>query len=159
MKYISFLNKMVLMSVSILFINACHNEEHDEETVITSDIVGNWKVISFEDYETSVVITKSIDNTWTQFNNGDITLSFTEKDLTNGIILGRKVTNGFSGNYLITANREIKISNFIQTMINEPEWGRLFNSIIHAETYEVNNERLIIFYNQGKNSITLERFD
>jgi hypothetical protein len=159
MKYLSLLNKMVLMSVSILFINACHNEEHDEETVITSDIVGNWKVISFEDYETSVVITKSIDNTWTQFNNGDITLSFTEKDLTNGIILGRKVTNGFSGKYLITTNREIKISNFIQTMINEPEWGRLFNSIIYAETYEVNNERLIIFYNQGKNSITLERFD
>ena len=146
---------MILLATFALFFNACDKDE----AVLTYDITGDWKVISFEDYETSTIITKTEDNTWSQFNNGDITVNFTEYDLTNGIISGIKVTNSFSGNYKIGPNGVITISDILQTLINEPEWGRLFDSIVEAETYEVRNGRLIIFYNQRKNSITLERTD
>lgn len=124
---------------------------------VSYDLTGNWKVVSFENYATSTKITKTKDNTWTQFNNGDITVNFTKSDLTEGIISGRKVTNSFSGNYKIASNGVIVISNVIQTEINEPVWGRLFDSIVDAETYEIRNDQLIIFYNHKKNSITLEK--
>jgi hypothetical protein len=155
MESFSFINKTVLMAIFMFFINACHKEE----AVQTADIIGEWRVISFDDYETLIVITKTDDNTWNQFNNGDITLSFIQKDLTKGIISGIKVTNGFSGKYLITSNGDIKISDFIQTAINEPEWGILFDSIKIAERYEVKNDCLKIYYNGGMNSITLEKIN
>ena len=69
------------------------------------------------------------------------------------------ITNSFSGNFMIDPKGAIKISNIMQTEINEPEWGRLFDSIGEAETYEVRNGRLVIFYNQRKNSITLEKLN
>jgi hypothetical protein len=153
MKNLSFLAKMILLVSVPLFINACDKSED----VITYDLTGDWKVISFENYDSSTKITKTEDNTWTQFNNGDVTVNFTKSDSTGGIISGRKVTNSFSGNYKIDSNGKITISNVIQTLINEPEWGSIFDSIVKAETYEIRNDQLIIFYNKRKNSITFER--
>jgi hypothetical protein len=45
----------------------------------------------------------------------------------------------------------------MQTKINEPEWGNLFDSIAKAEMFEVRNDQLRIFYNQRKKSITFEK--
>ena len=153
MKILSLLTKMTLFAIVALFINACDKDED----IISNGLTGNWKVVSFRNYETSTNITKTGDNTWTQFNNGDITVSFDESGLTSGIISGRNVTNSFSGNYTINSKGVISIDNVIWTEINEPEWGRLFHSISIAETYEIINGKLIIFYNLKKNSITLEK--
>lgn len=153
MKDICFIHKVILLAVAILVISACDKQE----TNVTYDIRGNWTVTSFDDYEAFEVITKTNSNTWNQFNNGDITCSFINNDLISGFITGIKVTNTFSGNYTIGSNGEIKISNLLQTEINEPEWGRLFDSIVKAESYEVRNNQLKIFYNQRKKSITFER--
>lgn len=152
MKNLSFITKIFLVAIVAIILNACDKNED----VITYDLTGNWKVISFENYESSTIITKTEENTWTQFNNGDITVNFTKSDLTGGIISGIKVTNSFSGKYKIDTNGMIAISSIFQTLINEPEWGGLFGSIVKAETYEIRNDQLIIFYNNRKNSITLE---
>jgi len=74
-----------------------------------------------------------------------------------GIIEGVNVTNSFRGNYAIDQNGNILITNVIWTERGEPEWGYLFHSIEEAENYEIKADRLIIFYNQKKNSITLQR--
>ena len=155
MKSLSFVTKMILFAIVAVFINACDKDED----VIKYDLTGNWKVISFENYETSTVNTKTEENTWSQFNNGDVTVSFTKTDLTSGEISGIKVTNSFSGDYTIDNKGAITISNLFQTLINEPEWGRLFGSIRNAESYEVLDNRLIIYYNQKKNNIILEKLN
>lgn len=154
MKLITNFTKAISLIIITFLICGC---DKDEE-VLTYELTGDWKVISFEDYTTSTKITKTEDNTWTQFNAGDNTVSFIKSDSTSGIISGRNVTNSFSGNYMIDLKGGIVISGGIWTMINEPEWGRLFHSIINAETYEIRNGRLIIYYNHKKNSITFERY-
>ncbi len=102
-------------------------------------------------------MTKTSENTWTQYNNGDITVSFTNSSLSNGVASGKNVTNSFSSDYVIDTKGGIVISNGIWTEINEPEWGRLFHAIELAETFEIKNGQLVIFYNQKNNSIILER--
>lgn len=153
MKNSSLLIRIILLTIVALFINACDKDED----VITYDLTGNWKVISFDNYETSTKVTKTKDNTWTQFNNGDNTVSFIASNPTSGVIYGRNVTNSFSANYTLDKNGNISLSGGIWTMINEPEWGKLFHSISEAESYEIRNGYLIIFYNGKKNSITFEK--
>jgi hypothetical protein len=152
MKNLSHLPRIALIAIAAFFINACDKDESD----VKYDITGDWKVVS---YETSTMITKTEENTWSQFNNGDVTVSFTETDLNSGEISGIKVTNSFSGDYTIDNKGAITISNLYQTFINEPEWGRLFDSIRNAELYEVRDNRLIIYYNKKKNKITLEKLN
>ncbi|MBE9467788.1 MAG: hypothetical protein IMY72_05620 [Bacteroidetes bacterium] len=150
MKNLLHLPKIILIAIISFCICACDKDEIDVEY----DIAGDWKVVS---YKTSSVITKTEENTWNQFNNGDVTVSFTEPELTNGEITGIKVTNSFSGEYTIDNKGNISISNLSQTLINEPEWGRLFDTIREAESYEVRDNLLIIYYNKRKNNITLEK--
>jgi hypothetical protein len=152
MKNLSCLPGIVLIAIVAFFINACDKDEID----VKYDVTGNWKVVS---YKTSTVITKTEENTWSQFNNGDVTVSFTKTNLTSGVISGTKVTNSYSGDYTIDNKGAITIRNFFQTLITEPEWGKLFDSIRNAESYEIRNNRLIIYCNQRKNSITLEKIN
>jgi len=144
---------MILLAIVTIAFSACNKNETNRDY----NINGDWKVSAFVNYETSEVITKTEDNTWSQFNNGDITVSFIRNSSVGGTISGRRVTNSFSGDYSIGQWGTIKISNIIQTMINEPEWGILFDSIEEAETFEVKNGQLVIYYNQGKNAITFDR--
>ncbi len=155
MKNLTFVTKIILSAFVALFINACDTDEK----MITNHLTGNWKVISFENYETSSSVTKTEENTWTQFNNGDITVSFDESGPTGGVMSGINVTNSFSGSYTIGSAGAIAIKNVGWTKINEPEWGKLFHSIENAETYELVNGRLRIFYNNKKNSINFEKID
>jgi hypothetical protein len=155
MNNLSFLKKMILITFVALCINACDKDE----IVVNYDVSGEWRVISFEDYKTSTIITKTENNTWSQFNNGDNTVSFIPSNKTSGTITGRNVTNTFSANYIIDQQGGITLSGGVWTKINEPEWGKLFHSISGAETYEIRNWLLIIYYNQKKNSITLEKLN
>jgi len=153
MKNLSCLPKMIFISIVALFINACDKDEID----VKYDIIGDWKVVSFENHETSTVITKTEENTWSQFNNGDNTVSFIPSNDTSGIVTGRNVTNTFTFNYNIDQHGGITLSDGFWTEINEPEWGRLFHWISEAESYEIKNELFIIFTTNKKKSITLEK--
>ena len=164
MKDLSVITRVLLTLIAALFINSCEKDKVEDPPasgligngkVVTSDIAGSWKVISFEDHETSAKIIKTIDNTW-QCCNGDNTVTFIMSNSTSGIIEGFNVTNSFHGNFTIDQNGKIFIHNVIWTERGEPEWGYLFHSIEEAETYEIDDGRLIIFYNQKKNSITLQ---
>lgn len=147
--------KMILIVIVALFSYACDKDEID----VSYDLTGDWRVILYENYETSTIITKTEENTWSQFNNGDVTVRFTATDSTSGVISGRRVTNSFSGDYTIDNKGAITVGNLIQTLINEPEWGRLFDSIGGAESYEVRGRRLVIYCDQRKNNMTLERMN
>ena len=150
MKNSSDLPRTVLIIMVTFCLSAC-----DQSGVeLDDDLAGDWKVVS---YKTSRVITKSEQNTWSQYNNGDVTVSFSEPEQSSGTISGIKVTNSFGGAYSIDGKGGIMISNLYQTFINEPEWGLLLDSITKAESYEIRNNQLIIYYNQRKNNITLVR--
>lgn len=139
----------------ILFVFLLHSCSKEES--IDNTIEGNWIVISFEDYQDSTSITKTEVNTWSDFNNGDITVNFSFSDNLNGKLSGKNITNNFNGDFRISSDKKLAIENTIWTEINEPEWGRLFHSIILAESYEINTDQLIIYYNNKENGIVLER--
>lgn len=136
-----------------LLLNACNNDE----AIPPHDLAGDWKVISFDNNETSTSITKTEENTWLFANNGDITVNFSNSDLTNGEMSGRTVTNNFSGDYTIDLKGGISIDPPFSTEAGEPEWGLLFDSVTEAETYELRSDQLIIYYNEKRNSITFDR--
>jgi hypothetical protein len=143
---------LFLVLTPYLFSNCTKNENP-----IPSDLIGDWKVISFDDNVAMTKVYKTSNNTWPDFNNGDNTASFSKSSLTSGDISGRNVTNSFTAKYEISPGNKIVLTDGFWTEINEPVWGRLFHSISSAETFEVYGDNLIIFYNQKKNSITLER--
>lgn len=143
----------LILSIPISFISSCGKEE----IILGEDLIGDWKVVSFEDNETNARITKTDENTYIDINNGDITVNFTNSDLTSGVMSGRKVTNVFSADYIVNAENGISICCLNSTKIGEPEWARLFDSIRNVEAYEIKDELLIFFYNQKKNSIILEK--
>jgi len=145
------MNRIYILTLVVITFYSCNKSEE----IQNHDLTGNWKVISFENYETDTIITKTETNTWSQFNNGDITVNFKTSNSISGLISGRNVTNTFSGNYTIDKEGGIAINNVIWTEIGEPEWARLFHSILLAAEYEINDDLLILYYNQKKNSITL----
>jgi hypothetical protein len=145
--------KVLFLVLAPYLLSSCSKNEN----LIPSDLNGDWKVISFDDNVTLTKVYKTSDNTWPDFNNGDITMNLNISSSTLGDISGRNVTNSFSGRFEISSNSNIVVNNLLWTEIGEPTWGQLFHSIESAETYELKGINLVIFYNQKKNSITLER--
>jgi hypothetical protein len=141
----------VLFFCTLFLLNSCTKSEN----LIPPDLIGNWKVVSFDDNVNLTKVFKSSINTWPDFNNGDNTVNFSKSSSTSGEINGINVTNSFTGNFEISSGNKIVIKDGIWTLINEPEWGTLFRSIALAESYELTGNNLIIFYNQKKNSISL----
>jgi len=149
-----FLSKVLLLLSLTFFLGSCDKEED----TTTYDLEGSWRVVAYVDYTTLTKITKTDDNTWPQINNGDVTVSFTKTDSKNGKFSGTNVTNSIFGTYSIDLKGGVKIESYGGTKINEPEWGRLFHSILNAESYEVKDNLLFFYYNQRRNSIILERY-
>lgn len=158
MKYfkLSFLATLTILIV----ICGCEKEKsiptiNDDKDITT--IAGTWKVLSYDDLANNTQITKDTNNTWPQFNNGDVIMTFKDT-LGTGLISGRTVTNGVGGTYIISAPRKIDIVNFEGDYIDHPEWADLFwENFTKAEEYSVNMTQLRIFYNSKKKSITFEK--
>lgn len=150
MKVLPHFPKIVIVAFLAFHISACDQEEID-----IYDLTGEWRVLSYKN--SVLLVTKTEENTWSQYNNGDVTVRFMDTDLTSGEMSGIKVTNSFRGAYEIGDGGAITISDFSQTYEGEPEWGYLFSSITLAESYQVKNNRLIIYFNQEADNIVLER--
>jgi heat shock protein HslJ len=151
MKTLVILKKITILVIVILLINSCSKDDSD----ISYDLTGSWKVIYFIDNGKKV--TKTDDNTWLDINNGDITANFTEHDSSGkGTISGITVSNAYNGEYTIQGNGEISFSPITSTFINEPEWTELYN-IYSSENFEIRDSRLLICYNNKKNIIAFER--
>ncbi len=153
---LSFIATLTILTV----ICGCAKEKsiqtiNDDKNITT--IAGTWKVVSYDDLTNNTQITKDTSNTWTNFNNGDVTITF-QDTLATGLIHGQTVTNGVSGNYILSNPRKIMIENFMGTEINQPVWANLFSeNFPKSEEYSVNNTQLRIFYNSNMNSITFEK--
>jgi hypothetical protein len=127
----------------------------NDDDISNYDLTGNWRVIYFMENDTK--ITKEDKNSWPDINNGDITASFSElNDNGKGEVSGITVSNNYNGDYTISENGVISIGLIATTYINEPEWTDLYR-LSSAENYEIKNSKLIIFYNNKKNSIVFER--
>lgn len=155
MRKLFYLLKTVFIAAVVLFASACEQDD----LIGKYDIAGDWMMVAHIEHNTFRVIKKTEENTWSQYNNGDVTVSFTPTDLTHGVISGISITNMFFGEYTIDNKGSIEIGDIIQTMVNEPFWGNLFDSISYAERYEVRDGRLKIYCNHGKESIILEKVD
>ena len=151
MKNITALLKIGFIFFAFLIVS-CSKEE-----TVSNDIEGQWTVVSYENFETSTSITKSDDNTWIDYNNGDVTVNFSLTDKATGEISGKKVTNNYSGTFKIGNDKKLTVNNLFGTEISEPEWGRMFSTILLAESYEVQGNLLTIFYSNKKKGIVLEK--
>jgi hypothetical protein len=145
-------NMQGLMIIACMapFLFSCERNEIPS----TYDLRGTWKVVSFNNNITNKKIVKTLENTY-PCDYADNMISFTKAELKSGTISGTIIPNSFSGDFEIDIEGGIVINNFISTLIVEPEWGALFRSIIDAESYEVRDNSLEIFYNQKQNSISL----
>lgn len=151
MKPLSLLKTVTLSMTFVFIFNSC-SKNNDE---VSYDLEGNWKVVYFLNNGAKVV--KTNENTWPDLNNGDITANFTAPDSSGkGTFSGIMVSNGYSGEYTIQSEGRIETGPIVTTLINEPEWTKLYYIDI-VENYEVRNGQLLLSYNNGKNVIAFER--
>ena len=151
MKWSMLCSKFLVFAILYFLVNSCSKNED----IITYDLTGSWKVISF--LEDGKTITKTPENTWLDINKGDITITFEEVDDNGeGRFSGINVTNGFTGHYILKEEGKITMGAVATTLINEPEWAKLFK-ITNAQRYEVRNAQLIIYRENTNNTITLVR--
>ena len=148
--------KSIKALIFLMVINLLSGCSKDND-LIPEGLIGNWRVISFDDNVNHTKVFKTSTNTWPEFNNGDNTITFTRGENNGGDISGISVTNTFVGGYEIYSNDGILITEGTQTLIAEPEWGLMFHVLGTAENYALTGDVLIIYYNQYANSITLER--
>lgn len=72
-----------------------------------------------------------------------------------GSLCGMNTTNSIYGKYTIK-NDSIRVITYGGTKIGQPEWGNLFSDIVlDLETYLIDDNNLIITYNNNKNSVIL----
>ena len=155
MKKLSVLTFLFSLVLIALLSSSCSKED----IPVTFDLTGSWKVTSYEDLTASTIITKTESNSWLQFNNGDINITFSSTDSFHGNINGIKVTNTFEGGYTIDGKGKIQISNYMQTEVNEPDWGDYFNAITEIESYEVKGNSLKIYYTGKTKCINFVKID
>lgn len=147
---------LTLLSLVMLLVTACKKDnvtplanDFKDDPSITS-IAGTWKVISYDNLITQEQILKDSVNSW---GGLDIVLTFDANQIT-----GKKTTNTAWGRFSYQAPREINIQEFGGTEINEPQWGKMFEeAVFDFKEFEVNEQYLRFFYNNHKNSITLEK--
>jgi hypothetical protein len=127
----------------------------DDENITT--LAGTWKVLSYDDFTNNTQIKKDSNNTWTDYYNGDVMVTFKDT-VPSGQMHGITVTNEVFAGYTLSEPRKIHIENFMGTLITQPDWADLFwENITKSEEYSVNSKQLRIYYNSRKNSITFEK--
>jgi len=145
----SIFSKSIILAISILCFMGCSKGEEDTYY----RLAGNWKVLYY--IENGQKITKIEKPTWSKYNNGEITATFTRPDINGrGSITGITGTNSYNGTYTVQENGKISFDSLSSTEIGEPPWTRLFN-IGFAENFEVNNLILLMYYNDNKSIIVL----
>jgi len=146
--------KKILLIIGIaIIIFSCERDlikMNFEDDQSVSDINGTWIVVSYEDFMNNTVVKKSDVDSW---NGLDVILTFTTDSL-----YGRNTTNSVSGNFILS-ERTIQITSYGGTKIGQPEWGNMFSDIVHdLESYMINKNQLRFYFNNSKNSVTLEKY-
>ncbi|WP_299625890.1 hypothetical protein [uncultured Tenacibaculum sp.] len=150
------MKKQIRTIVSItfltLFIGLTSCSKDEDNNIQPNEIEGNWKVAYY--LQDGNKITKAEKPTWPDFNNGEITLNLSEEnDQGERFASGRTVSNLFNGEYELNENRSISFS-VITTLINEPEWTKLFR-LHKVNRYNIVDGNLVLYYDDVL--IVLER--
>lgn len=112
-------------------------------------LAGTWKVIAYEDLANNTRTVKDAANS----QGLDVILTF-EGDR----ISGKNTTNQVNGKFSYTGSREISIKEYGGTEIAEPQWGQMFHeAIFKFKAFTINDNTLTFFYNNGQNTVTLEK--
>jgi hypothetical protein len=125
-------------------------EDHFKDGAANTTLAGTWKVIAYEDLANNTRIVKDSANSW---GGLDVILTF-EADR----ISGKNTTNQVSGRFSYKGTREISVLEYGGTEIGEPAWGQMFGeAVFKFQTFTINDRFLTFFYNNGQNSVTLEK--
>ncbi len=117
-------------------------------------IVGEWEVIYF--VEEGEKVNKTESNTF-DISSDVILIDFGEyNSQLSGTVSGLRVTNGYVGEYQLSEDGDIIISNVVGTLINEPSWTQLFN-LNEVQTFEVESSLLYLYKGSAENAIVFER--
>lgn len=129
-----------LLFVTLFFLD-CERERSIDS------IFGTWVVESYTDHEKNITIGKEDVESW---NGMDVVLKLMTDSL-----CGTNTTNSIFGSFTLD-NNNIHVITYGGTKVGQPEWGNMFSDIVFdLKTYIIQNNRLIITYNNNKNSVTL----
>ena len=146
------MKRFTLIISVLLFISGCEKDlvnRNFEDDRSIPDISGEWTVVSYEDFVNNNVTVKSDVDSW---NDLDVMLTFTTDSL-----YGWNTTNTVVGNFQISG-RNIDVTSYGGTKIGQPEWGNMFSDVIYKlESFKVNESQLRFYYNDNRNSVTLNR--
>ena len=151
------MRNVLIILISLVVVIACDDESINpasfQDDLAIDNLSGTWKVVSYEDYSSNTIITKTDENSW---NGADVIINLNDK--TNPPqIWGVNTTNQISGTYQYDhVSRSIEIPGLVSTYVGQPEWGNLFTKgILQVKTYKINDKQLRLYYNNSNNSITL----
>lgn len=135
---------IVTFVVFLLTVSCEVNKQIDLEDENNFTLTGKWKLFVYEDLTNLDIEFEPIDI------KRSIIISFFDNGK-DGIMYGHTVTNQVSGEYSIFKPNQIKVTGFGGTKVGEPPWGNKFwDTITLASLFEVDEEELIIFYNNNK---------
>ncbi|MBW8244254.1 META domain-containing protein [Muricauda oceani] len=131
--------KSVLLFFLFTLLLGCSNDDG----TISYDFVGSWKVSYY--MEGSQKVTKEDSPTWPDYNNGDITATFTAPDGNGkGVVSGISVTNAYHGDYTLERNGTLTIDPIATTLVNQPDWADLYH-ITGPKTYKIKGSNLFLY--------------
>ena len=127
---------------------SCDNETFDDA------LNGTWVVFSFDDIIAGTSEFKTQENSWSK----DIRIQFDETKNPK-TISGTNITNQISGEFSYVGQDQFIVSNLASTDANQPRWADEFVVAILDQdlTFEIANDRLVIYYDNQTKSVTLER--
>lgn len=124
----------------------------DDPSITTLN--GTWKVISFEDFSSNKVEFKTQENSW----GYDIIVAFNDTSDPK-LFSGRVTTNTVEGEFEYVGPRQFKLNRYGTTFAGQPEWADEFGTAVLDEnvTFEINSDRLRIYYDNKSKSVTLAK--
>lgn len=136
------------MAVSLSCERDTVNKDFIDDSSV-QNINGTWIVVSYEDYSKNSVTYKNDVDSW---NGLDVVLKYM-----NDSMCGRNTTNSVFGHYHL-ADSSISVTSYGGSKVGQPEWGNMFSdNVFTLESFKVNSTQLRFYYNDNKNSVTLNR--
>lgn len=142
--------KRIIFTIGLLSIGliSCTNDTFD------NSLNGSWTVFSFENLTTGTTEFKTQENSWDKEINVKFDNSANPKTIS-----GMNITNQFFGEISNTGQNQFKVSNLMSTEVGQPRWADEFIVAILDQglTFRINNDRLVIKYDNSTKSMTLKR--
>jgi len=138
--------KMKFILIFAMTFFACSKEDNTN-----SILNGKWKLIKYHNLSSGMS-----DSEPTNILRS-IIIDFSDNG-TKGIMNGITVTNSVSGDYELLKDNKMKTVSFSTTEVVEPNWGiRFGNAIRSTSSYEVQTNKLFIYFNADTEKMEFEK--